>query len=501
MKTWTSIDIKSDIYSFAIEWCAFFDTPTFDDWYSVHDAIETECSFLGFVMDDGIAFSEEYGESLYETFDTSQIWEVSDIFLLGSAIYSKFTSLMKHENEEREKFFRDNQSWFIGMLSHLASLSEKYALLFDNPPVKLRIVSNTLSYGPAPEETEEVEQSVTIMAENFVEFLAYQYGKGDYVQCREFRICIFPESVEELLLEVVEGIYDIDSLDDITDVGGWVADITMEDGTECRAHGYFSGRDNQREIHLSNLIRDVLPIENMFLFDQNETPDQINRILVEYYQRKEIKDEDDSEVVAILSYTEGLRIDRKSQTLVHLQQYGGGNRTTRAYDIQDEIDELLDSFDADCLFDFIEGNPNDVVDEQESKTYKIVIDYEIQRQRNIIGSFDKKGLPADFSVFSKKVKAVMQRYNHWELFDPDIYGKVKRRQEDFVFCSVVFEYSYKTYYYLTDDDEIKEGDFVYVPAGKSNKEVLVEVVKVEYFDAENAPYDIEKAKWILRREE
>ena len=80
-----------------------------------------------------------------------------------------------------------------------------------------------------------------------------------------------------------------------------------------------------------------------------------------------------------------------------------------------------------------------------------------------------------------------------------MYGKVKRRTTDYIYCSVVFEEGQKSYYYLTEDDSIKIGDFVIVPTGKDNREVVVEVVNIEYFSEDNVPLPIEKTKRIIRK--
>ena len=81
-------------------------------------------------------------------------------------------------------------------------------------------------------------------------------------------------------------------------------------------------------------------------------------------------------------------------------------------------------------------------------------------------------------------------YGLGEILDPSIYGKVKRRKSEYIFCSVTFDEGYKSYYYLTDDDSIEIGDFVLVPAGKDNHEAVVEVVNIEYFSEENVPLPI-----------
>ncbi len=80
-----------------------------------------------------------------------------------------------------------------------------------------------------------------------------------------------------------------------------------------------------------------------------------------------------------------------------------------------------------------------------------------------------------------------------------MYGKVKRRTTDYIYCSVVFDEGQKSYYYLTEDDSIEVGDFVLVPVGKDNHEAVVEVVNIEYFSEENIPLPIEKTKKIIRK--
>ena len=84
-------------------------------------------------------------------------------------------------------------------------------------------------------------------------------------------------------------------------------------------------------------------------------------------------------------------------------------------------------------------------------------------------------------------------YGLGEILDPSVYGKVKRRKSEYIFCSVTFDEGYKSYYYLTDDS-IEIGDFVLVPAGKDNHEAVVEVVNIEYFSEENVPLPIEKQR-------
>lgn len=152
------------------------------------------------------------------------------------------------------------------------------------------------------------------------------------------------------------------------------------------------------------------------------------------------------------------------------------------------------------MFSHIEGNPDDVIDTpNETKDYKITIDYKKTPQKVVAGSFDKNGLPDNFEEFADAVFDFIRFYGWGEILDPSVYGKVKRRTTDYIYCSVVFEEGQKSYYYLTGDDSIEIGDFVLVPAGKDNHEAVVQVVDIEYFSAEDVPLPAEKTKHIIRK--
>ena len=155
-------------------------------------------------------------------------------------------------------------------------------------------------------------------------------------------------------------------------------------------------------------------------------------------------------------------------------------------------------FDAEDLFAHIEGNPDDVIDTpNETKDYTITIEYKKNPRRTITGSYDKNGLPEDFVDFAETVFDFIRFYGLGEILDPSVYGKAKRRKSEYIFCSVIFDEGYKSYYYLTEDDSIEIGDFALVPAGKDNHEAVVEVVNIEYFDEENVPLPVEKTKRII----
>lgn len=70
---------------------------------------------------------------------------------------------------------------------------------------------------------------------------------------------------------------------------------------------------------------------------------------------------------------------------------------------------------------------------------------------------------------------------------------------EYIFVSVQFEDSGKSYYYLTDDSELREEDSVVVPVGPDNRETVAKIVDIEYYYLWEAPMSPDNVKKIIRR--
>ena len=82
-------DMKQ-IHEFAVKWGEKFRDPNIGYIELVDDYMADDCASLGFKMDCGHAFSEKYGEASNKHEALAKIIdEVTDISLLGSAIYSQ----------------------------------------------------------------------------------------------------------------------------------------------------------------------------------------------------------------------------------------------------------------------------------------------------------------------------------------------------------------------------------------------------------------------------
>lgn len=192
---------------------------------------------------------------------------------------------------------------------------------------------------------------------------------------------------------------------------------------------------------------------------------------------------------------EQLTADKAAGTIELIRSVSGG-RVVHKYELPDKVGALFDYFDEEKLFKSdVSGRSSELSDK--SANYTLTVSYDDGTNVCAQGIFDSVGLPEDFPRFARRILNLFCAYRFGDALEPSVYGVKRRLEGDYIFCSVSFDDGYKSYYYITDDESIAEGDLVVVPAGENNREAIVEVVKVEYFSEENAPYPIEKTKHII----
>jgi hypothetical protein len=83
-----------------------------------------DCQKLGFEMDCGHTFQERYGKAVYDVAELRKIIEhVSDIKLLGSAIYSQWRYFNHWVYSAADILESENREWFIVALKRLEELA------------------------------------------------------------------------------------------------------------------------------------------------------------------------------------------------------------------------------------------------------------------------------------------------------------------------------------------------------------------------------------------
>lgn len=139
------------------------------------------------------------------------------------------------------------------------------------PIRKVTIISNNICYGPMPAPEDEVEQRLTLNAKGQVWFIGYSYaaGFGKHAPCRKQRLSIGLESAFRVLAmfeQYFSGDYPIF---DATDIGTWELTMTDDAGTSKKETGSLCADLLVGGIGISQVLRELLPIENMFLFDES----------------------------------------------------------------------------------------------------------------------------------------------------------------------------------------------------------------------------------------
>lgn len=131
--------------------------------------------------------------------------------------------------------------------------------------------------------------------------------------------------------------------------------------------------------------------------------------------------------------------------------------------------------------------------------YKFEVVYENHQSLKLTGYFDYYGLPLDYRLFVSRLDQIYNVRPYFKLFDSRYFYRLRKREDEFMFCEVVFDAGYKEYTYLSDDLSINVGDYVLVPAGKENDFKEVEVVNIYYQKEDHLNFPFETLKKIVKK--
>lgn len=366
-----------------------------------------------------------------------------------------------------------------------------------------KLISNNFCGDREPEPEDVVEQHLSIRADGRVWVSLYRFGEGTGLKKSGSRQVRIAQSQAEEILSLIGDHFDGDETDHfVDDAGRWEIELKSESGEKYRRRGSLISHIGDLA-KISAVIRDSLDMPDLFCFDGVCKEDRIDSIRIDYQRVTMIpvgiKTDGTPREFVELDHTEHLYIDRKTGTVEHFQKVGQECDITHTYHLGDGIDCLLDEYDADSFLSEIEGNPDDAVDDPlDTATYRAEIMFRYSEPRCFSGSYDKKALPKDWHFFMNDVREYLRFYEMGQLMDPRIYGRVKRRSGNYMFVFVTFGESGQEYSYLCDDESVSEGDRVLVPVGKSGKETVATVTKIEYHPADEAPYPIDKIKSVIR---
>ena len=486
---------KQQIHDFAVKWYKKFCTKNINYIQLVDHYLADDCEALGFEMCPANAnFEKKYGRAVSHTTDFyKQLDEINDIPLLGSGIYSwwRFYNHWAHTGEDILE--PENRAWFIIALSHLMTLTGDNPHKFNGTLKKIRIVSQDGYYGTTPPPDEEVQQRLTISDTGTVRFSAYTQTHD---KTRSTTVQLSQPDVSKLFSFVSSYFSKDHALYFAQQRGDWIMELVNTDGETFKLRGSLCANYEYEGQNISDYIRALVGLEDMFVLNWSH-PDKLLKIHMDYHRVTKIQAQDGP---VTWDYGEQLALDRQAQSIELFQQVGTRCKVSHKYEV-DGVGSIFEDWeDGSKFFGYVNGNYSDSVElPNETRDYRITLTYKKTPQRVIKESFDKRGLPVGFPDFAQDVLGFIQTYGLGEILDSKFYSKVRRRRSEYIFCSVTFGWSDKSYYYLTDDDSIEVGDKVVVPAGPDNHEAVVEVVDIEYFTSLFTPLPLEQTKKVLRK--
>jgi len=493
--------MNKDIYAFAKYYFNIYRNPKATN-FQVEEGFAEKCFSLGFKMDTGVSFLEKYPKAFENVEELDKVIEdVNDAHFLGTAIFSQWRYIT-HWSYSSHPLDAEFRPWFISAFGRLMAITAE-----DNTPPfvffgnvkKVKIHSNIMSYGFLPREDTEIEQHLTITEDGRVWLTRYAIKEdlnfADLKKTEQKQFKIDKEKAKFLLSKFTKYFRDEYNLQFATDVGQfemWIDD----EGKKAYFIGPMISEIVVDGYNLSQLVRDTLDDQTLFVFDSNEF-EEIKRITIDYKFTSVIIPADDSADIT-WEYSDHLVIDRETETIEDVLKLAEQCDVTRKYHIAEGVTSFLDDLDVDGLFTEFNEPEEDVLPSPDGTAmYEVTVEFYRQEPRIISGTYDKQGLPKDWPEFIEDLYQFISFYGFGEMFDEKQYARTYRKKNDYIFLSVKFGDYGKPYYYLTDDDSIQVGEQIVVPVGEEGAERIVRVSKKQYFQADKLPMPLEKVKSII----
>lgn len=130
---------------------------------------------------------------------------------------------------------------------------------------KIKLISNSICYGPAPNFDDEVEQRLSVSSEGRITLTAYNYG-GECILYKRVKIESF--IAQEILNKIQDGIEHGD-LCFATDIGTWDLTAEYENGEKSKIGGSLFGGCCHQFAEVSSVLRECMQLP-MYVFDGGE---------------------------------------------------------------------------------------------------------------------------------------------------------------------------------------------------------------------------------------
>ncbi len=504
---------RKAVHDFAGQFLSVYrgSSPALPISFYLNEAFGESCERLGFVMDCGEAFIRAYSSrAFFKAKELAlRINSIHDAALLGSAIFSKWRYLtrwctdpsMQEEEEER---------WFILAFLRLEQLTagpearpcfrgrvRKFCLTSSAGGFRARTAGYKVRERLTVHEDGRVRRTEIFEAE---ERGAYRKKRTEWtVSTRHKWKLLFAVLTLFARIDAEERGWGVLGFD----CGRWKIKLWNQNRETVEHIGcLWAGLG---AVDLSELVREALGRSDLWAFEERGREWDLRRVEMVYCPAQ-------GEVPAPFRRNardgmERLTVDGETDAMTYVRCAAGDKRTVT---LRGGVKEWLRQWDVYAPFRKKNGTPPDTAPDAvqpvilgnasragRQGTYRLTAYYRGAPQSVWEGHFQADELPEDWESFAEMLCEVFGRAVCGRLLDPVWYTWRPRRPGESIYCHVSFEEGGKLYCYRTEDESIRPGDRVLVPAGPENETKAVTVVRVEYVRPEDAPYPPAKTKIIL----
>ena len=349
-----------------------------------------------------------------------------------------------------------------------------------------RLKSEISSYF-MPINGKEVEQHLTIRKDGRVWLNRYGFSypyNPRYEKRKTEYYKIAKESVDKIF-ELVSAFFEKGYYPQFScDVGVWDVELINTENNSFCYIGDHIGDYIINNVDICKVIREELNLPDLLLFDGNAKEEYISRIEANFYLNNSI---------------ERLSIDHKNGELILKSEKSDDVKTSISVINHNYIRQYLE----DTRF-FEDLNISECREDKSirpknyQRKYDMVITSNKGNIRKQEGFYDTMGLPYDWDKLIDFIEELFSaNHNIFSFLKPKIFERKFPNEGELTYCLIKFSNNGREYYYICDFDEVEEGDFVIVPVGANNKEVVGRVSKIEFYTKDNVPHPLDKIKHII----
>ena len=533
------LTLSDKILQFADKWTILFENRQIEPEVLLSDEFAEECKELNF-RDEGHKIYERCGRACCDNKELEKhIPWINNIEFLGCMVYSNWLYFKKFACYPEDILLYKNREWFLCTLNKMQEL-----VLMDKinhaPVRKMVLYTDKMEHlGFNNVHSSITSEKITLNSQGRVWIKKSGWNK-ETLRYEDLSKENF--SIDKKLARDILDMCDkyVPREDCLVDCAYWIAEFTREDGTVSSSLSAVNGIYTSKWYDLSEYIRKKLDRPDLMLFDNKPMENPIENITIDYKKDLfELDDgfdqysfEEEKDHLMRTSYIERLSIDSKSGMIEYVNNRDGKNID---YKLEDEetILKLLNFFTRNHLFqvshefflglkekkiccgydvkelkpltdleaaEILKGQHIACGASHEEATYKLKITYRNEETMEFYGGFNRNELPFEYDSFIEMFRKVMTIKRKGDLFNPKLYKRGSAFPGEYIYCSVSFNQSHKTYYYIADSDHWEIGDRVKVPVGSEGKTAVGKIVDIDYFTKSEVPLPLEKTKHIIEKQ-